>query len=96
MREIYFGDFRKILIQHYKEIEAQNPEHQSIEWFLLRYLQRVEKSAERESSKGRVENSMRGFIRFYVDNIDENSLLGERCLTIYAEYRKTLRCYQQE
>ncbi len=96
MRKIYFGDFRKILIQHYKEIETQDPEHQSTEWFLLRHLKRVEKSTELESSPGRVENSMRGFIRFYIDNIDEHSPLGERCLKIYAEYRKTLRRYQQE
>ena len=34
---------------------------------------------------------MRGFIRFYVDNIDEKSELADRCLKIYGQYRKTLR-----
>jgi hypothetical protein len=33
-------------------------------------------------------------IRFYVDNIDEQSELGDRCQKIYAEYRRTLRVYQ--
>ena len=31
MREIYFGEFRLIVIQYIKEIEADNPEYQSTE-----------------------------------------------------------------
>ena len=43
MREIYFGEFRVYVIEHIKAIEAQDPEYQSIEWFLLRYLRKIEK-----------------------------------------------------
>ncbi len=91
MPDIYFGDFRKIVIQHFKAIEAENPEYQSTEWFLLRYLKRVEKTTNPPSSPGRVENSMRGLIRFYVDMIEENSPLADRCKDVYEEYRKALR-----
>lgn len=95
MREIYFGEFRRVVLQHYKEIEADNPEYQSTEWFLLRYLKRIEKNTIPPASPGRIENSMRGFVRFYVDMIDEKSPLGDRCLKIYEEYRKTLRTNQE-
>lgn len=91
MREIYFGDFRRVVINHYKEIEAENPGFQSTEWFLLRYLRKIEKFTNPPTSPGKVEGSMRGFIRFYVDSVDEKSPLGERCINIYDEYRKTLR-----
>jgi hypothetical protein len=91
MRKIYFGDFRIYVIEHIKAIEAQNPEHQSTEWFLLRYLGKIAKNSNPPTSPGKVEGSMRGLIRFYVDTIDENSELGDRCIKIYAEYRKTLR-----
>ncbi len=39
---------------------------------------------------------MRGLIRFYVDTIDENSELGDRCIKIYAAYRETLRFSQEK
>jgi len=95
MREIYFGDFREFVIQHYKEISARDPEFQSTEWFLLRYLKRIDKTTNPPAVPGQVESSMRGFIRFYVDMIDEKSELGERCVRIYEEYRKTLRISQE-
>ena len=91
MREIYFGDFREMIIRHYKEIAAGDPEFQSTEWFLLRYLKRISDAADPPVTPGRLENSMRGFIRFYVDRIDERSDLGVTCVSIYTEYRKTLR-----
>ena len=96
MREIYFGDFREIVIRHYKEIAAGDPEFQSTEWFLLRYLKRIGNATDPPAIPGQVENSMRGFIRFYVDMIDEKSELGRRCVRIYEEYRKTLRNSQEE
>jgi hypothetical protein len=95
MRTIYFGDFRVYVIEHIKAIEAQNPEYQSIEWFLLRYLSRLEKRSNPPTTPGKVEGSMRGLIRFYVDMIDEDSEMGDRCKKIYAKYRETLR-YSQE
>lgn len=95
MRTIYFGDFRVYVIEHIKAIKAQNPEYQSTEWFLLRYLSRLEKESNPPSTPGKVEGCIRGLIRFYVDMIDEDSELGDRCKKIYAKYRETLR-YSQE
>ena len=95
MREIYFGDFRQLVIRHYKEIAAGDPEFQSTEWFLLRYLKRIGNATDPSATPGQVENSMRGFIRFYVDMIDEKSELGRRCVRIHEEYRKTLRNSQE-
>ena len=95
MREIYYGDFREMVIRHYREIAAGAPEFQSTEWFLLRYLKRIGNAADMPVTPGRLENSMRGFIRFYVDQIDERTELGRTCISIYEEYRKTLRRSQQ-
>ena len=96
MREIYFGDFRIYGIEHIRAIEAQSPEYQSTEWFLLRYLRKIEKNSNPPTTPGRVEGCMRGLIRFYVDTIDEDSALGDRCKKVYAEYRKTLRFSQEK
>lgn len=95
MRKIYFGDFRVYVIEHIKFIEAQDPEYQSTAWFLLRYLRNIEKNSNPPTTPGKVEGCMRGMIRFYVDMIDENSELGDRCVKIYTEYRKTLRFSQE-
>ena len=91
MPDVYFGDFRNVVLNHYREIMAENPGYQSTEWFLLRYLRRVEKNTSPPTTPEKVENSMRAFIRFYVDMIDEKSPLAERCIKIYEEYKKTLR-----
>jgi len=91
MGTIYFGDFRVYVIEHIKAIEEQEPEHQSVEWFLVRYLRKIEKNSNPPTSPGKVNGCMRGMIRFYVDMVDEDSELGDRCKKIYAEYRKTLR-----
>ena len=94
MRQIYFGEFRVYVIEHIKSIEAQDPEYQSIEWFLLRYLRRLEKNSNPPTRPGKVEGNMRGLVRFYVDMIDEDSELGDRCKKIYAKYRETQRFSQ--
>ena len=91
MRETYFGEFRLVIIQHIKEIEALNPESHTNEWFLLKYLKRVATNANPPTTPERMENCMRGLVRFYVDNIEENSPPGERCRIIYAAYTKTLQ-----
>ena len=96
MHEIYFGEFRLVVIQHIREIEAINPAYQSTEWFLLRYLNRVVKTTEPPTSNGRVENSIRALIRFYVDMIEEQSELGQRCRMINEQYRKALRTHQEQ
>lgn len=96
MREIYFGDFRAFVIQHIKKIEKLDYEADSIEWFLLRYLRRLVKSTEINDAPGRVEGTMRSLVRFYIDNIDPQSELGDQCMKIYEEYRKTLRNSQTD
>ena len=96
MARIYFEDFRLLVIRQAREIEAAVPESHTPEWFLVRYLRRIIKAAEEPTSPGRVEGSMRSLIRFYVDNIDAKSHMGERCTFIYEEYRKTLRENQEK
>ena len=91
MVEIYYGEFREMVIRHYREIAAGDPDFQSTEWFLLRYLKRIGNAADPPVVPGRLENSMRGFIRFYVDQIDERSELGRTCVSIYDAYRRTQR-----
>ncbi len=95
MKKIYFGDFRIYVIEHIRSIEAEDPEYQSTQWFLLRYLRNIAKNSNPPTTPGKVEGCMRGLIRFYVDTIDEHSEMGDRCLKIYAEYRKTLRFSQE-
>ncbi len=97
MRRIYFEDFRMTVIRHTREIEAISPETHSMEWFLLKYLRRIIKATGEEPVlPGRVEGTMRSLIRFYVDNLEENSAMGERCTDIYDQYRKTLRENQEK
>lgn len=96
MREIYFGDFRIIVIEQIKELKAQEPESHTTEWFLLKYLTRIEKNAIPPTTPGKMENSVRAMVRFYVDNVDERSALGERCKLIYEQYRKTILESQRE
>ncbi len=95
MPEYYFADFRLFIAEQIKFVEMMDYESHSTEWFLVKYLKRVEKLTNPPSRKGQVDNAMRGLIRFYVDNLDEKSELGERCQKIYNEYRNTIR-HQQE
>ncbi len=91
MRKIYFGDFRLYVISHIKEIQKVEIDAYTTEWFLLRYLKKITKVTESRTEYTRVEGPMRSMIRFYVDNIDDKSELGERCRKIHTEYRKLLR-----
>ena len=91
MRTVYFGEFRQTVITHIRAIESTRPEFQSTEWYLLRYLSRIEKSTNPPASPGRVDNSIRALIRFYVDQVDEYSELGEICRQVNTAYRQALR-----
>jgi len=91
MRNIYFGDFRLYVLGHIKEIEKVEIEAYTTEWFLIRYLKKITNLTEGSMEYTRVEGPIRSLIRFYVDNIDEKSELGDRCLKIHSEYRKLLR-----
>ncbi|MCG8378071.1 MAG: hypothetical protein MI865_01210 [Proteobacteria bacterium] len=90
MRKIYFGDFRLYVLGHIKEIQQNEIEAYTTEWFLLRYLKKITKVTEGKTEYTRVEGPVRSLIRFYVDNIDERSELADRCKKIHHEYRKTL------
>lgn len=95
MKKIYFGDFHHYVIEQIKDIEDIEIEPYSMEWFLIRYLRKITKvTVEGNLEYTRVEGLMRGLIRFYVDNIDEHSDLGDRCLKIHDKYRATLRHQQ--
>jgi hypothetical protein len=96
MADIYFGDFRVVVINHIKDIDTTNPGSHSIEWFLLKYLKRIVKNTEQPTSPGKVEGSVRALVRFYLDNIEEKSDLGNRCIHVYEEYRKTVKHYQEQ
>ena len=90
MRKIYFGDFRVYVIEHIKEIQQNEVEAYTIEWFMIRYLKKITKVTEGRTEYTKVEGPIRSLIRFYVDNIDEQSELGERCRKIHEQYRKLL------
>ena len=90
MRKIYFGDFRVYVIEHIKEIQKNEIEAYTTEWFLIRYLKRITKVTEGRCEYTRVEGPIRSLIRYYVDNIDEQSELGDRCRKIHEQYRKIL------
>ena len=91
MKKIYFGDFRLCVNKHIKEIEKTGIEAYTTEWFLVRYLKKITKVADGNIEYNIVESSIRSLMRFYVDNIDEKSKLGDRCKKIHTEYRDLLR-----
>jgi hypothetical protein len=92
MKKIYFGDFHQYVTNHIKDIENPDLESYTTEWFLVRYLKKITKiTIEGNLEYSRVEGTMRSLIRFYVDNVDESSELGERCIKIHNEYRSLLR-----
>jgi hypothetical protein len=96
MRNIYFGDFRAMVVEYIKQIDNTHPDLQSTEWFLLRYLRHIVKVTEPPAEAGKVEGAVRSLVRFYVDNINEKTELGRICLNIYDEYRKVLREKQKQ
>lgn len=96
MPEIYFGHFRTLVIEHIGEIESGEPAPHSTEWFLLKYLRRIVKNIDEPASPGKIDGTIRSLVRFYVDNIEENTELGDHCTRIYNEYKKALREHQEK
>ena len=78
MSNVYFDSLRIKVNQQIKEIDATNPESHSIEWFLLKYLNRIVIKTDPPSQLGQVEGSIRSLVRFYVDNVEEKSELGDK------------------
>ena len=91
MDKIYFGDFHEYVTGQINDIEHIDLESYTTEWFLIRYLKKITKLTIAGNLEHRsIEGPMRSLIRFYVDNIDENSELGERCIKIHNKYRATI------
>lgn len=96
MRDIHFDSLRVKVNEQIRLISADDPGAYSTEWFLLRYLRRIVKTTTPPARPGQVEGTVRSLVRFYVDNIDEKSELGDRCIAIYEEYRRILRDSQSQ
>ena len=91
MKKIYFGDFHEYVVEQIRDIEQAEIESYTTEWFLIRYLKKITKvTIAGNLENSRVEGVMRSLIRFYVDNIEERSELGERCIKIHNKYRATI------
>ncbi len=86
----FFGDLHRLVVTQIREIEAESPDAYSTEWFLLSYLRRVADNANPPSSRHGVENSMRALLRFYVDIIEVDSALGQRCRLVFETHRRCL------
>lgn len=91
MLDTNFDELRRLLVQQSRELTAMDPDFQSTEWYVLKYLRRIERSLESGCGPERMENSMRGLVRFYVDRVETSSGLGQRCLAIYEVYRRSRR-----
>jgi hypothetical protein len=96
MSEIHFDSLRSKVVEYINEIKANDPESYSIEWFLLKYLKRIENNSQPPSAPWQVEGSIRSLVRFYIDNVDENSAMGDICTRVYNEYRRVLKEHQEK
>jgi len=91
MKKIYVGDFHLYVVEHIKDLEHPDLESYTTEWFLIRYLKKITKlTIAGNLEYSRIEGPMRSLIRFYVDNIDEQSELGERCIKIHNKFRAVI------
>ena len=84
-------EFRDQLRRHVRELEESELEPQSTEWFFLWYLYRLRKIALVERSPRACSSIMKGFLRFFVDSIDEHSELADRFREIYESHRHAMR-----
>ena len=84
-------DFRDQLRRHVRELEESGLEHYSNEWFFLWYLYRLRKIALVNRSPRACSSVMRGFVRFFVDSIDETSPMADRFREIYESHRHAMR-----
>lgn len=94
-RKIYFGDLRSVVVEHMQAIRQAEIEAYSTEWFLLKYLKRIAHLSNDIHRSHEVDGSIRSLMRFYVDNIEEQSELGHRCQHIHRQYRESLLAYQR-
>ena len=87
-------EFRETLARHIKQLQREDPERHSLEWFFLRYLQRVASRAHASPSAREVNGAMRGLTRFYVDAVAEDAALTARFDDVLAAHRHALRTEQ--
>jgi hypothetical protein len=91
MNKIYVGDFHEYVTEQIRDLENPDLESYTTEWFLIRYLKKITKvTIEGNLEYTRIEGPMRSLIRFYVDNVDESSELGERCIKIHNKFRSII------
>lgn len=91
-----FVEFRELLRHHVRELESRYPERYSLEWFFLRYLQRVNKRAQAGHSPRACSGAMRGLTRFYVDQVEADSELAARFDAVLECHRYALRMERGE
>jgi hypothetical protein len=91
-----FVEFREIVQRNVKELESVYPERYSIEWFFLRYTQRVAKRALKGESPRDSNGAMRGLTRFYVDMVANESSLSARFEEVLESHRNALRLERPE
>jgi hypothetical protein len=84
-------EFRDQIRQHVRELEESDLEPYSNEWFFLRYLYRLRKTALANRSPRACSSIMKGLLRFFIDSIDERSSMAERFRDIHESYRHALR-----
>lgn len=87
-------EFRETLARHIKDLTRSNAERYSVEWFFLRYLQRLATLAQATPDAREVSGAMRGLTRFYVDCLAQNAALTERFEAVLAAHRHALRAEQ--
>ena len=91
LKEVYYGDFRVVVLEHIRRIEAAAPEAYSTGWFLLRYLRRIARLTAEPGAEHGVQSGMRSLLRFYVDQVEETSDLGDVCNQVFEAHRRSLR-----
>ena len=89
MKEVYYGDFRVVVVEHIRRIEVSDPEAYSTPWFLLKYLRRLERFTLETDAQHQVQSSVRSLLRFYLDQLQEASELGQVCNDIFEAYRRS-------
>ena len=89
--QTHFDEFRVVLTRHIKELTASHPGAQTTPWYLLKYLRRIQRKVAVSTTPREVENTIRALIRFYLDAIDEESELDQRCREVLKFHRRASR-----
>ncbi len=84
-------EFRELVRRHAQELEKTYPERYSTDWFFLRYVKRLEKKAWDHETPRACSGVMRGMTRYFVDSVEEGSMLASRFEEILECHRYALR-----